>query len=203
MQLGGPVGGHIDMIVCLPCDCVDCAVWAVIIGGYRNDKEHHMKKNVNGTLFAIKSATISTAVAATIAAGALTGLLTMQSAYAQDEGASLPLATTTGNVSYLSGGIGIDESTAMKQAASKYSLELVFSAKAGAAAAYLADVHVKVSDRSGKAVIDTVANGPYLLANLPNGNYRVEAISKDVTKTANVTVTKGSHKRVVFSWSEE
>ncbi|HEY4074153.1 MAG TPA: carboxypeptidase regulatory-like domain-containing protein [Herbaspirillum sp.] len=136
-----------------------------------------------------------------LSAGVLAGLLMVQIAQAQDDASSLPAATTVGNVSYLSGGIGIDESTAMKEAASKYSLELVFSAKAGAAAAYIADVHVKVSDRSGKAVIDTVSNGPYLLANLPAGSYQVEASSKDVTKTERVTVTKGAHKRLVFSWA--
>jgi enamine deaminase RidA (YjgF/YER057c/UK114 family) len=150
-----------------------------------------MKRFLNGAL--------SAGVSAGILAGLLAGLLTVQIAYAQDDTSSLPAATTVGNVSYLSGGIGLDESTAMKAAASKYSLELVFSA--GAAAAYIADVHVKVSDRSGKAVIDAVSNGPYLLANLPAGSYQVEASSKDVTKTQRVTVSKGSHKRLVFSWA--
>jgi hypothetical protein len=132
----------------------------------------------------------------------LAGLMATQTLYAQDEQLPLPATTTEGNVSYLSGGIGIDESTAMKNAASKYSLELVFSAKAGATAAYLANVHVKVSDRAGKSVIDTVSQGPYLLANLPDGNYQVEASNKGVAKTERVTLKKGSHQRLVFFWSE-
>jgi hypothetical protein len=134
----------------------------------------------------------------------LAGLMAAPILHAQDASTPTPLPATTteGDVSYLSGGIGIDESTAMKNAASKYSLELVFSAKAGASAAYLANVHVKVSDRAGKTVIDTVAQGPYFLANLPDGNYKVEVSSKDVTKTAQTTLKKGSHQRLVFSWSE-
>jgi hypothetical protein len=132
----------------------------------------------------------------------LAGLMAAPALHAQDEQSPLPAATTEGGVSYLSGGIGIDESTAMKNAASKYSLELVFSAKAGASAPYLANVHVKISDRTGKTVIDTVSQGPYFLANLPDGNYQVEASSKDVTKTERTTLKKGSHQRLVFSWSE-
>jgi hypothetical protein len=128
----------------------------------------------------------------------LTGVIAAPTLYAQD--APLPMTTTEGDVSYLSGGIGIDESTAMKNAASQYSLELVFSAKAGASNDYLANVHVKISGRAGKTVIDTVSQGPYFLANLPDGNYLIEVSSKDVAKTARMTLKKGSHQRLVFSW---
>lgn len=131
---------------------------------------------------------------------------------AQDNASALPAATTVGNASFLSGGIGLDESEAMKAAASKYSLELVFSAKsdrnapgagAGASAAYTADVKVKITDRAGKTVIDTVSQGPYLLANLPDGVYQVEASADGGTvKTQKVSVKKGAHQRLVFSWAE-
>jgi predicted small lipoprotein YifL len=49
----------------------------------------------------------------------LAGWMAAQAACGQDAPSSLPPATTVGNVTYLSGGIGIDESTAMKQAASR------------------------------------------------------------------------------------
>lgn len=120
--------------------------------------------------------------------------------YAQDDTHPLPAPTTSGNASWISGGIGIDESTAMKEAAPKYPLELVFGAREGATQAYNADVHVKVTDRAGKTVIDTTANGPYLLAALPNGSYKVEATADGVTKTERADVKKGAHKRLVFSW---
>jgi hypothetical protein len=145
----------------------------------------------------------------------MAAILTMAAAsapvFAQDNAAGLPAVTTVGNASFISGGIGLDESEAMKAAASKYSLELVFSAKsnknapgadAGANAAYTADVKVKITDRAGKSVIDTVSQGPYLLANLPDGAYRVEATAYGATKTQKAAVKKGSHQRLVFSWAE-
>ena len=142
-------------------------------------------------------------------------MLTMAAAsapvFAQDDTQALPAATTVGNASFVSGGIGVDESEAMKAAAAKYSLELVFSAKsdknapgasAGANAAYTADVKVKITDRAGKTVIDTVSQGPYLLADLPDGAYQVQASADGATKTRKATVKKGSHQRLVFSWAE-
>jgi hypothetical protein len=132
-----------------------------------------------------------------------------QTALAQDNAPSLPATTTVGNASFLSGGIGLDESEAMKAAAPRYSLELVFSASAGktaagagASAAYLADIHVKITDSAGKTVIDTVSQGPYLLANLPAGNYQVEASSGGAVKTQKTAVKKGGHQRLVFSWAD-
>jgi hypothetical protein len=135
--------------------------------------------------------------------------LSAQAVFAQDDTAALPAATTVGDATFLSGGIGLDESEAMKAAASRYSLELVFSAKsgksaagAGSNAAYTADVHVKISDRSGKTVIDTISQGPYLLANLPAGSYQVQATSDGAVKSQKATVKKGAHQRLVFSWAE-
>jgi hypothetical protein len=139
--------------------------------------------------------------------------MSAQPVFAQDDAGAgaLPAVTTVGNASFISGGIGIDQSEAMKAAASKYSLELVFSARkdknapgasAGASAAYTADVKVKITDRAGKTVIDTVSQGPYLLANLPDGAYQVEAIADGAAKTQKTTVKKGAHQRLVFSWAE-
>ncbi|RXZ36107.1 carboxypeptidase regulatory-like domain-containing protein [Oxalobacteraceae bacterium CAVE-383] len=138
----------------------------------------------------------------------------VQPVLAQDDtqARALPAPTTVGNASFISGGIGIDESEAMKAAAAKYSLELVFSARsdrnapgasAGASAAYTADVKVRITDRSGKTVIDTVSQGPYLLANLPDGAYQVEASADGApAKTQKTTIKKGTHQRLVFSWAD-
>ena len=128
--------------------------------------------------------------------------MAVQTAYAQDDQGTLPAATTVGNATFLSGGIGLDESTAMQQAAPKYPLELVFGAKEGNTEAYTADVHVKISDHSGNTVIDTVSNGPYLLATLPDGSYKIEASSGGVSKTQQAVLKKGAHRRIVFSWNQ-
>jgi hypothetical protein len=135
----------------------------------------------------------------------LIGMMVAQTAYAQDDTQldnMLPAATTIGSINYLSGGIGLDQSVAMKLAAPSYPLELVFVVKAGMREQYTSDIDVKVSDRSGKVVVDTVSNGPFLLANLPDGNYQIEAINDGILKIQQVVVKKGVHRRVVFAWTE-
>lgn len=98
-----------------------------------------------------------------------------------------------GNVSFISGGVGEDEANAMKSAASSYPLELHFVQKAAPRDEFLADVKVRITDRSKRVVLDTVANGPYLLARLPSGRYDVEADYSGVVKKRSVDVRTGQH----------
>lgn len=83
----------------------------------------------------------------------------------------LPQPKTEGMVTYLSGGIGSDEALAMRQAAQRYPLSMVFSA--GRHNEFVADVYVTIKDKSGKTVLNTVAEGPIMLAKLPPGEYSV------------------------------
>lgn len=133
--------------------------------------------------------------------GLLTGLLLMQPLYAQ-ESVPLPRTQTVGAVTFLSGGIGSDEAAAMKRAASSYALELVFVVKTTNSEQYAADVQIRVMDKAGAMLLDTVAAGPFLLANLPDGTYRIEAVMDGITKKQTAVVKSGSHRRLVFVWAD-
>ena len=85
----------------------------------------------------------------------------------------LPPVRTQGNVTYVTGGIGSDETAAIKAAAANYPLTLQFSSSTGA---FLASVVVKITDAGGNVVLDTTSEGPYLLVNLEPGRYTVDAI---------------------------
>jgi hypothetical protein len=110
-------------------------------------------------------------------------------------------AETQGNVSYVSGGVGDDEAAAMKSAAASYPLELHFVQKAQPRDEFLADVKVRITDRSKNVVLDAVANGPFLLAKLPSGRYDVEVDYSGVVKRRTVEVKTGKHQRAVFVWA--
>jgi hypothetical protein len=116
-----------------------------------------------------------------------------------DEIGELPQVQMHGDITYVTGGIGQDESCAMKAAAGNYDLMLTFAERDGS---YVADVDVQIIDSSGNAVLQTVS-GPLLLANLPAGKYRVQADYNGATRwrTANVG---GSHPdRLTFTWPSE
>ena len=106
-----------------------------------------------------------------------------------------------GNVSFISGGVGDDDTAAMKSAAAGYPLELQFVQRAVPRDEFLADVKVRITDRSRKVVLDTVAKGPYLLAKLPSGTYNVEADHVGVMKRQTVEVRAGKRTRSIFVWA--
>src|SRR5260221_5408997 len=75
-----------------------------------------------------------------------------------------PTAVTKGVATYMSGGIGQDESTLIQQEAKNYPLELEFVIKASPKDEYAADINVKASDANDNVVLDAVSNGPFFLA---------------------------------------
>ncbi len=138
---------------------------------------------------------------ALVASLALTALA-IASPVSRADTASLPPATTQGAVSYITGGIGEDEAEAFKRAAAEYPLELLFAQKGEPKDVYLADVKVVIRDRSGKPVLETTAEGPFLLARIPAGRYQVEAEFGGATKRQAVEILPGKHRRAVFVWVE-
>jgi hypothetical protein len=113
---------------------------------------------------------------------------------------ALPQINTQGGIPYLSGGIGSDESAAIKAAASRYSLAVTLAGTQDGRNVYLSSVPITVKDASGGVVLDVVSDGPYLLADLPPGNYRVSARFQDEEKSADARVAAGKSARVSFLW---
>ena len=107
---------------------------------------------------------------------------------------------TVGEVTYLSGGIGRAESVAMRQNAKNYPLEIVFVEKAGNLEEYLSEVTLQIQDVSKNNMLEIATEGPYFLANLPQGKYFVSAEYKGEVKTQWVNVNKKKHAKLVFWW---
>ncbi len=103
-----------------------------------------------------------------------------------------------GGIAYISGGVGDEDAQRMKQLRAEYPLELMFVAR-GNPNQYLSAVKVQIADRSGKAVLDTVSDGPFLLAKVPPGRYTITADSEGSTKRQTVQVG-GKTQRVTFVW---
>lgn len=85
--------------------------------------------------------------------------------------AELPAAQTENGTTFVTGGVGKPEAAAMKAVAGRYDLMLVFADRSGH---YLADVDVKIKNKEGNTVLDTVSD-PILLVDLPSGRYTVQA----------------------------
>ena len=106
---------------------------------------------------------------------------------------------TQGSVSFISGGVGEDDSDRMKQMRSQYPLELLFVTR-GNPNQYLSDVKVQIAGGGGKVALDTVSNGPFLLAKVPPGRYTITADNQGSVKKQTVQVGSGKTQRVMFVW---
>ena len=128
-------------------------------------------------------------------------VLTACTQYALAAPGSLPPVQHQGDASYLSGGIGLGESTAIKDAMHQYPLTLEFAGKTNSGNVYLADIQVEVSDMQGHTILRTTTTGPFLLASLPDGKYRVKASYKGKDEFRDVHITPSAHIHEVFLWS--
>jgi hypothetical protein len=126
-------------------------------------------------------------------------LLTAGSALA---GEMLPPERQAGSIGYRSGGVGQDESAAMKAAAARYPLALTFTARIGKRDAYTAGVKVRIAAAGGATVLEVSSDGPFLLVDLPAGSYQVTAENGGVAKSRNVRIKAGAHSAVVFEWTD-
>jgi hypothetical protein len=128
------------------------------------------------------------------AAGALAlaaSVLMPWSAQAQD---AIPAMKSQGVGRFVCGGIGSDESGAMRAAMKQHPLSLLFARPDGG---YLADVDVVIKDAAGNSAVALRADGPVCLIDVPAGRYTVQATSNGVTKTQNAAVD-GASKTLDF-----
>jgi hypothetical protein len=113
---------------------------------------------------------------------------------------NLPPRQHQGDIEYLSGGIGSDQSAALKEAMHKYPLALEFARKTHHGNEYLADIPVEITDMHGATRLNATARGPFMLASLPGGRYRVAASYRGKTQQRVVDVTSSTHVRTLFLW---
>ena len=101
---------------------------------------------------------------------------------------------------YVTGGIGVGERERLSAMANDFSLKARFAMQAGN---YLADIQVTIEDAQGNKVIETMADGPWLLVDLDPGSYKVIATSAvaDETLRKDVQVQPASSTEVLFSFT--
>ena len=111
----------------------------------------------------------------------------------------LPPVQSQGQIEFLTGGIGQDESQAILQEGKKWPLMLELAKGGTSRAVYISDVQVIIKDASGIIVLETITNGPYLLAKLPPGKYTLDATYKGDTLHRNIILQK-EHKKISLLW---
>jgi hypothetical protein len=121
-------------------------------------------------------------------------------AVADGEAASLPAPRSQGGVAFVTGGIGEAEDQAFRAALPRYALALQFAARSGEGAGdqHLSDVDVRIVDGSKREILRTIAEGPWLLVDLPPGRYVVTAEFSGMVRAQSVQVGPRARRHVVF-----
>ncbi|MFW0753165.1 carboxypeptidase regulatory-like domain-containing protein [Pseudomonas sp. H11T01] len=102
-------------------------------------------------------------------------------------------------VTYLSGGIGLDESRAILQTKG-YNLHMTFSV--GSANQYIPDVDVAIQNMQGSSVLKLSQVGPIVYVQLPPGKYLVVTARSGQEKRSDVEVKSGAVRDLQFHWSD-
>jgi len=127
------------------------------------------------------------------------GIVTLCAVLAADVAAqsALPPVRQQGDISFITGGIGLDEASAFRAAAARYNLRLTFAAVSGA---YLADAKVELRDAQGRMVAQVTSDGPYLFFKVPAGQYSVRADKGSESLTRQVQVRDKQSSELIFRW---
>lgn len=152
---------------------------------------------------ALLAAALAFGLAGTVAAqqndtgGTVGGSTTDNTSAGNANGTGMPQIQQQGDVSFVSGGVGQDESKALQRAGHEWPLALRFTGRGGE---FLADVRVKITDAHGANVLDATSRGPYMLVKVPPGRYTVHVSHAGVAKTSAVTVGSNGSARASFNW---
>ena len=129
-----------------------------------------------------------------MAAVAIIVALSASSALAQSQ---MPEAHQQGDIIYISGGIGADETAAIESVKGSYNLNVTSADKTGH---FRGDTEIVISDMKRNVLLDVTTQGPLFYAQLPNGRYIVEGISEDQIRKQTIRINGMKPARVHFSW---
>ena len=111
-----------------------------------------------------------------------------------------PIVHEAGGLTYASGGVGEESRQQLGAHASEFNLKLVFAMASGT---YLSTVRVAITDAKGKTLLEATSDGPWFLAKLPMGNYRVVASYAGKAIERSVAVDSTALRTVDFRWDHE
>lgn len=106
-----------------------------------------------------------------------------------------PAPSTHDGVTYVTGGVGLDESSAIRAQATRFNLHLRFTTPHGE---YLSDVDVIITSETGATVLALKSDGPFVFVQLAPGRYRIGASTNRSLENRWITVPPRGAANVDF-----
>ena len=119
----------------------------------------------------------------------------------------LPAQQQADGINYVSGGDDYRAAKTFEQSLDKYPLAIELVQKAGPQSAkdnhvtneFTANANVKIMDKGGKEVFAAESAGPFMLVDLPPGQYTMTAtLGKTTLHKSDLNIIKGKSERATF-----
>jgi hypothetical protein len=123
------------------------------------------------------------------------GLLLCSSVWAQ-----IPQTQSSQGVSYITGGVGEEESTAILAEAKQWPLLLELSQLENGRGVWIFGSQIKILNAKNAVVFDAKADGPYMLINLIAGDYAIQASYQGVVQNRSISVKAGQSQKISIFW---
>ena len=113
--------------------------------------------------------------------------------------AQIPPTQHSNGISYISGGVGEEETVAILAEAKQWPLLLELSQIENGRGVWIFGANIKVMDGK-KTAFDAQADGPYMLINLESGDYIIQASYQGVLQSRSINIKTNSSQKISIFW---
>ena len=114
--------------------------------------------------------------------------------------AQIPQTQYSKGVSYITGGVGEEESSAILTEAKQWPLLLELSQLENGRGIWIFGSQIKILNASNAVVFDAQADGPYMLINLTAGDYVIQATYQGVDQKKAISIKTGQTQKISIFW---
>lgn len=114
--------------------------------------------------------------------------------------AQVPETQHSQGISYITGGVGQEETVAILAEAKQWPLTLELSQIENGRGIWIFGATIKITNSKKQSIFDAQADGPYMLINLESGDYVMEAIYQGVAQKRALAINAGSPQKISMFW---
>ena len=114
--------------------------------------------------------------------------------------AQMPETQRSLGISYISGGVGESESTAILAEAKQWPLLLELSQLENGRGVWIFGSQIKIVNSKNAVIFDAKAQGPYMLINLEPGDYVIQASYQGVEQKRALSIKSDQPQKISLFW---
>lgn len=114
--------------------------------------------------------------------------------------AQVPETQHSQGISYITGGVGQEETLAILAEAKQWPLTLELSQIDNGRGVWIFGAAIKITNSKKQTIFDAQADGPYMLINLESGDYMLDAIYQGVVQKRLLSIKADSPQKISIFW---